>query len=122
MDLAKDLDLLQHADVPLDIIHEALKHAYFLTQASALLGLGRKLRNFPEHRTNDWLDILDAITQSPNALIEVSDGTNLVHLCLGCIVEIGTPEANDYFVAQFDKLNDHDLNQLNMVSGMFDNF
>jgi len=25
-------------------------------------------------------------------------------------------------VAQFDKLNDHDLNQLNVVSGMFDNF
>ncbi|HRF96313.1 MAG TPA: hypothetical protein PLZ51_14000, partial [Aggregatilineales bacterium] len=61
MDLAKDLDLLQQADVPLDIVYEALKHTYFLTQASALLGLGRKLRHFSEHRTNNWLNILDAI-------------------------------------------------------------
>jgi hypothetical protein len=122
MDLAKDLDLLQHADVPIHIVHEVLHHPHALTQASALLGLGRKLRHFPEHRTNGWIDVLDAIIHLPHAPIEISDGKNLIHFCLGCMVEIGTPEANDYFVAQFDKLNDHDLNQINDMSSMFDNF
>jgi len=112
--MSEYLRTLQRDNIPIEMVYEALRSPNHLVQANALIGLGKRLRNFPEFRTNDWIDKLDVIINSPTAWREIFGNIICVyHLCLWCIYEIGTEEANAYFHSHYDNLDDFDKNNLN---------
>jgi|GEM_PF-4385635 len=116
MDIKKRLHLLQKSDIPIEMVHEALHDSYYIVQANALLGLGKRLQHFPEFRTNTWLDELEIIINSTNAKTEIfGDVINLYTLCLYCVNEIKTEKSRAYFSKHFAKLRPKEQRNLNRL-------